>query len=86
MQRNWKLIKHILAHVEREHQGASMFVPEFEDYTRSEVHYHVFLCVDADFLMATTGNITGKGIRFDQIYHLTWAGHNELDRLRQSMS
>lgn len=79
MKRQWKLILEILLYVEQNaHNGQPLSLPEFADYTREEVVYHIILCTEAEFVKP---GVLVQAIP-TTIGRLTWKGHNELDRLR----
>ena len=81
MKRQTKLILDILQYVEEHHVDDSISVPEFDDWSKTEVNYHVDLCVQAGYL-DTPDPIYRSGIPvYQRISRLTWAGHEELDRL-----
>ncbi len=80
MRRDMTLIARILRYAEG---NASLTVwsriPKFDGYTDAEVHYHIGLCIQAEYLQNTksvpfNGRCLGVGL-------LTWAGHEALDRL-----
>ena len=77
MKRDMKLIKTILKYVEAEHVRDQQFIelPELPCYTPDQVHYHAELCAEADYIV-----VTGSDVLYLQ--KLTWAGHEELARLR----
>lgn len=81
MKRHMKLIFLILDYVERtKNNGVHIPAPEFDDYTRTEVAYHVRLCHEAGYLIVPT-----KVTEPDEpaIKRMTWKGHEELDRMRK---
>ena len=83
MKRQMKLIRKILEYVEKEAEDRPVAVPEIVGYTESEIHYHVGLCHEANYLRVVTPTETPQGRRFlNGIVHLTWAGHDALDQLR----
>ena len=51
MQRKMQLIRKPLEHVEMSQTENRILVPEIQDYSVSEVHYHVGLGEEADFLV-----------------------------------
>ena len=71
-----ELIRSILEYAEcKAANGKGVPFPEFKDYSDAKVSEHVTLCREAGYLeVASWGNIT----------RLTWAGHEELVRLRAS--
>ena len=81
MKRHMKLIFKILEYVEtHKTNGNNVPVPEFDDYERSEVEYHVKLCEEAGYVDTVVINKDGPP---QQIRRLTWSGHDELDRMRK---
>ena len=59
--------------------------PELEDYRLLQIEYHVRLCKEAGYITARhVGSPVVNGGEPDcyQMGRLTWAGHEELDRLR----
>ena len=81
MQREWNLIKAILAHAECMGNGEWMHPPSINDYTPDQVTYHVKLCGQADFLEVKSTAAFGNPDRL-LMKPLTWKGHTELARLR----
>ena len=83
MRRCMKLIFKILEYVEREKtNGNKLSIPEFYDYDDSVVNYHVRLCAQAGYIQIDQVSnfqvLTAKSI-----IELTWAGHQELERMRE---
>ena len=82
MRRYMKLVFRILEYTEmNKANGNKLPLPEFEDYENSTVEYHVRLCAEAGYI-----NIDRKGTMAISIVELTWAGHNEIDRMRKEGS
>ena len=80
MKRHMKLIFQILAYVEsRKTNGNDLPLPELEDYSRSLIEHHIMLCDEAGYIDVV---MVEKGQPPIAIRRLTWAGHNELDRMR----
>ena len=61
-------------------------VPEFEGYTEAEVHHHVGLCAEAEYMVLHMPETETPPRRFRGILRLTWAGYEALDRMRNSQS
>ena len=82
MQRKMKLICKILAYIERVYGSNGVPTPEFPDYSDSQVHYHIGLCLQAGYLTAQV--VSGAEERFPryEIGTLTWQGHEALEALR----
>ena len=83
MQRKMKLIRRILEYTETSTSEERFPIPEFDEYTEPEVHYHVGLCEEAGFLVLYQPTSTGLPRRFPGIVRLTWKGHEALDGMRQ---
>ena len=83
MQRKKKLIYKILKYVEKEHQNGPVPVPEFDDYSETQVCNHVKLCEEAGYLDIFVSSHDKKP---ESIIRLTWNGHNALDSLRQEFN
>lgn len=81
MRRNMKLIHSILDSVEKAESTGDIHIPEIEPYSRCEVEYNVQLCVDAGFLSVVGSLDDNKPLT---IRRMTWNGHEELDRSRNS--
>ncbi|MDE0534346.1 MAG: DUF2513 domain-containing protein [Albidovulum sp.] len=82
MKRQMKLIFQILKYAEANvHNGEPAPMPEFDEYSRSEVEYHVKLCDQAGYIDYIHGG--GKRKAPVSIENLTWAGHDALDRMRK---
>ncbi len=84
MKRNTKLIYQLLEYVEREHNNGPVMVPDVEAYSDVVVHYHVGLCVEAGYLAAAEPRELNGCRTFDRIHRLTWNGHEEIERVRNS--
>lgn len=82
MQRKMKLIRKLLEYVEMSHTEQSLPIPEIDDYSEAEVHYHLGLCEEAGYLVLYQPDFAGAGRRFSGIARLTWNGHEALDKLR----
>ena len=78
MKRDIALVKAILKYVEKndENNGRVLPAPEFPGYTEEQVNHHIDICGQAGFV--TTQSTSGGSF----LRSLTWAGHNELERLR----
>ncbi len=73
------LIKSLLAYVEEtsEADGRVLDVPEFPQFSKSQVTYHIDLCAQAGYMeVQPTSDVSYPR-------ELTWLGHQELKRLRQ---
>ena len=82
MQRKMKLIRKLLECVEVSNTEERLPVPEFRDYSESEVHYHLGLCEEAEYLILYQPKSNGSIRRFGGISRLTLAGHEALDAMR----
>ena len=81
MKRHRKLIFEILKYVESaKANGEKIPLPEFDDYNRHEVEYHVKLCEEAGYVDLV---VSAQDHSPEAIVRLTWNGHNALDRLRK---
>ena len=68
-----------------EEQDGVNFVdaPEVIGYAAEQIHYHIALCHEAEYLEAQKVSDKGRGnIHVYAIGPLTWAGHEALDRYR----
>ena len=74
-----KLLAKILRYVENNGNGAALDPPEVSGYTPIQVSYHVSLCSEAGFLNITT---VFSDPPQHTIRHLTWKGHEFLDKNR----
>lgn len=81
MKRQMKLIMLILQHVEQANGMGNIPLPEFKDYSKSEVQYHVILCEEASYIKVLKDGKDGSG-KPVYIQRLTWRGHEELESLR----
>ena len=75
MRRKMKLICKILAYAESAQTTGIRPIPEIDGHNDEEVYYHVELCIEAGYL---------RGHAQNGIAALTWAGHNALEKLRDS--
>ena len=77
MRRNMKLIQAILLYLERQPYpwgDPPEILDEFKD--AAIVSYHVDLCVEAGYVERNDRKVSPRRAR------LTWAGHEELDRIK----
>ncbi len=82
MQRKMKLIRKLLEHLEMSQTEDAIPIPELDHYSEAEVHYHVGLCHEAEYMVVYLPEVEGPGRRFRGIVRLTWTGHEALDRMR----
>ena len=82
MKRDMALIKALLEHVENLCGGDWIDAPSLPNYTDRQIHYHIDLCQQADFL--ETKKTTGPDSPYARfaVRNLTWPGHEMLDHLR----
>ena len=80
MKREMKLIAMILAHVEKSRHAGDIQLPEFSDYRKCEVEYHVKLCEEAGYLHI---KLSAHDKKPESIIQMTWQGHEALDELRK---
>ena len=76
-----KLIHKLLRYAEEKADGIKLAAPEFEDYSETQVHYHIGLCEEAGFLhvLPIPSGRPGSSPRKFHILNLTWKGHLELE-------
>ena len=74
-----KLLHKILRYAEENATGQRLATPEFEDYKKHEVNYHIGLCYEAGFLHVHMDASPELGVAVYQIRNLTWKGHLELE-------
>lgn len=75
MKRHRDLIQLILEYVECKGNGHSLSDPTPDEYCEKDVRYHIRLCKEAGFVHTS-------GTKRPALVSLTWAGHEELDRMR----
>ena len=80
MRREMKLIHMILAFVEKARSTGDIPIPEFDNYSRCEIEYHIQLSEEARFLDVVLSSHDKKPV---VIRRMTWLGHEELERSRQ---
>ena len=83
MKREMKLIGMILAYVEKSKNIGDIPLPEFYDYRKCEVGYHVKLCEEAGYLHI---RISSHDKKPEFIIQMTWQGHEALDETRQLLT
>ena len=86
MPRKMKLIRKLLEYMEVSNTEERLPVPEFRDYSEAEVHYHLGLCEEAEYLVLYQPESNNPIRRFGGISRLTWAGHEALDVMRSGSS
>ena len=69
----------ILQYIEQSNGIGNIPLPEFKDYSKSEILYHVKLCDEAGYIEALS---SGKNGMPAFIQRLTWCGHEALESLR----
>ena len=84
MKRDMRLIKAILKHIEANGTAAGIAMPVLNGYTPTEVEYHVELCGQAGFFSFEDEAGIGHPGHIYRVTRLTWAGHEQLDKLRPS--
>ena len=79
MKRDMALIRAILEKVESLGEGVWEFrADDFDgNYTDEQIEYHVRLC-------RSIGLVDGPSNMGEAVSQLTWAGHDELERMRAS--
>ena len=84
MERYMKLIRWLLEHAEQKDSGRYTDPPQCRKYTMEQMHYHIGLCSQADYL--TVEEISAGEERFKRyaIGSLTWKGHEALKEIRKS--
>ena len=85
MKRDMDLIRRILEYLEGQPRAEMVRPPEFPNVSTHEVCYHARLCRQAGFISDYTETLSGDGpprIVICLLGPLTWAGHEELNRLR----
>lgn len=82
MKRYMGLIQKILEWAEEHGNGDPIDPPRCCDHDAKTVHYHVGLCEEAGYLRAHTISGAEESYPRYAIGTLTWAGHEELERLR----
>ena len=77
-----KLLHKILRYAEEKATGQRLIAPEFEDYSKPEVNYHIGLCYEAGFLHVHIIPSQVADFPVYQIRNLTWKGHLELEETK----
>lgn len=85
MKRKHALIMKILEHVEAQEDELAFSVPDFDGYSEAEVHRHIGLCRDADYLVTSQPSSANGRVRYRRIWRLTWNGYDALDQYRRNM-
>lgn len=75
MRRDMGLIRAILAVMEKTADYYLDGTPAIDGYKPIQVAYHMELCCDAGYIMR----------RGSSAWRLTWAGHEELEAMRQAV-
>ena len=82
MKRDMMLIRTLLEHVENSCEGNPIMPPCLPGYTDKQIHYHVSLCQQAEFLDTTKISPGEAPYPRYAMHQLTWHGHEMLDKLR----
>ena len=83
MYRDMALIRKLLGYAESRVKGDPILPPAFDGYGPEQIHYHVGLCKEAGYLHAQKTSCAGESYDLYEMRHLTWEGHEALDRLRK---
>ena len=82
MKRDMSLIRKILEYVESQTDGLYHDAPRCLDFPQESVHYHIGLSGQAGLLEIRKISGAEQPLARYELRHLTWAGHEALDRLR----
>lgn len=79
MKRNMDLIRDILLYVEENagQKAGKLCIPSFPEYENDFVDYHIRLCHEAGYIVASF-----PAQDRPHIANLTWDGHEALERMR----
>ena len=81
MQRNWDIIRKILLAVEAlPTEDSEINSTEFQDINSESVAYHMRLLLDAGLIVGSCRDAVGPPLC--RARHLTWEGHEFLDKIR----
>ena len=82
MERNTELLKAMLQYMEEVGtiDGEVHSFPEIQEYTPEQIAYHAYLLEDAGF------GLINSYMGVWSFRHLTWAGHDFLDRLKAGLT
>ena len=87
MKRDEDLIYAVLKWREGVQVSGGIAPPELPDWTRDQICYHAELCHERGWLQSYKHTLSGDGrepTRLEcRIGALTWAGHDELKRMRE---
>jgi len=84
MERDWTLIKAILASLEEKRADEVLRPDDIEGYSRDTVCYHLLLLDEAGLIKAVCQKERSGAIPFCVGCRLTWEGHELLDAMRSS--
>ena len=79
-----EILYKILKYVESHEEAGPYTPPDFENYSRDQINYHIRICVEAEWLIKGQCRYTygrNKYNNYSEIGELTWKGHQEIERM-----
>lgn len=82
MQRNMDLVRLILLQIEKEYVSTAIINLKVDSYSMEEVGYHCSILDESGLISSYAPRYAGDGLCFFTVGHLTWEGHDFLDKIR----
>ena len=82
MKRDMNLIRKILEYASEQGNGEPLEAPICPGHDATVIHYHIGLCEQAGFFDVYVVSHPDETNKRYAIGSMTWAGHDELERLR----
>lgn len=82
MKRDMDLIRKILIKIEEEYQSTAIYDLSIDGYDRETVAYHCNLLYEEKLISDYASQYGDDSLCFFAVGHLTWEGHDLLDKIR----
>ena len=82
MERDMELVRKILFKIEEQYVSTAIMSLKIEGYEKEQVAYHCSIMHDAGLLSSYKPIYGGNQLYAFSVGHLTWEGHDFLDKIR----
>ena len=82
MERNMDLVRLLLLQIEKEYVSTAIINLKVDGYSMEEVGYHCSILEEAGLISSYAPRYASDSLYFFTVGHLTWEGHDFLDKIR----
>lgn len=82
MERDMELVRKILFEIESKYISTALMNLKIEGYDMETVAYHCNIMYEAGLISSYKGYYSGDGLHAFSAGHLTWEGHDFIDKIR----